>query len=124
MTKYAEKILNLINSSSAHPTAEQIFFELKKTEPKVVLATVYNNLNYLYANNFIRKISVEGSSDLYDKNIQHDHLICKKCGKISDFCFEDLTKTLQKQLNDDTIRYELKVYYVCQKCRKNIINKE
>lgn len=120
MTKYAEKILNLINSSSAHPTAEQIFFELKKTEPKVVLATVYNNLNYLCANNFIRRISVEGSSDLYDKKVKHDHLVCRRCGAIADFNFEDLTETLKKQLNCDTLGYDLKVFYVCRNCRNNI----
>lgn len=118
MTKYAEKILNLINSSSAHPTAEQVFFELKKTEPNVVLATVYNNLNYLCANRLIRRISIDGSPDLYDKNIKHDHLVCRKCGAVADFCFDDLTERLQKQLDDNTFEYDLKVYYVCKSCRK------
>lgn len=45
MTKYARGILDIVNASRSHLTAEQIFWELKKTQPKVVLATVYNNLN-------------------------------------------------------------------------------
>lgn len=118
MTKYAEKILNFINSSTSHPTAEQVFFELKKTEPKIVLATVYNNLNYLCANGFVRRISVEGSPDLFDKNLKHDHLVCGKCGAIADFCFEDLTETLKKQFGGETLGYDLKVFYVCPDCRK------
>ena len=59
MTKYAERILNIINESSEHMTAEQIFLILKKKEPKVVLATVYNNLNMLCDKELIRKISLE-----------------------------------------------------------------
>ncbi len=43
MTRYAQLLLELINQSKEHMTAEQLFLELKKTEPKVVLATVYNN---------------------------------------------------------------------------------
>ena len=40
MGKYANEILNLINSSDNHMTAEQVFFELKKSQPKIVLASV------------------------------------------------------------------------------------
>ena len=47
MRKYAELILELVNQSEGHMTAEQLFLKLKKTEPKVVQATVYNNLNAL-----------------------------------------------------------------------------
>ena len=45
MTQYAKMILELINQSGGHLTAEQLFLELKKEAPKVVQATVYNNLN-------------------------------------------------------------------------------
>lgn len=120
MTKYSKLILNLINSSSSHMTAEQIFFELKKTEPKIVLATVYNNLNSLYGSNLIRKISIEGAPDMYDKTVRHDHLFCRQCGKISDFKFEDLTDNLKRQLNDNLLSYDLRVFYICNECRNKI----
>lgn len=58
-------------------TAEQIFLELKKEEPKVVLATVYNNVNGLCREGRIRRISVEGQPDRYDKIQRHDHLVCR-----------------------------------------------
>ena len=61
MTKYARGILDIVNASRSHLTAEQIFWELKKTQPKVVLATVYNNLNALCAQKLIRRVHVEGS---------------------------------------------------------------
>ncbi len=105
MTKYAERILNIINESSEHMTAEQIFLILKKKEPKVVLATVYNNLNMLCDKELIRKISLEGSPDRYDRKRQivgpgwrHDHLVCRKCGRLSDMVFEDLTERWRHSL--------------------------
>ena len=98
-------------------TAEQVFFALKKTEPKVVLATVYNNLNTLCSEDLIRKISMEGSPDRYDKIRRHDHLICKRCGKLSDIMFEDLAGRLEEQLRENILSYDLRVFYLCPECR-------
>jgi len=117
MSRYAELILELINQSKEHMTAEQLFLELKKTEPKVVQATVYNNLNTLCQKGLIRKLSIESSPDRYDKIQKHDHLVCRKCGALSDVSFEDLTETLEKQLEEGILSYDLKVFYLCPKCR-------
>lgn len=38
MTKYAKKILEIVESSNDHLTAEQIFMQLRETYPTVVLA--------------------------------------------------------------------------------------
>lgn len=117
MTKYAKLILELINQSDRHMTAEQLFLELKEREPKVVQATVYNNLNALYREGLIRKVCIEGSPDRYDKIRKHDHLVCKVCGALSDMEFEDLTNNLEEQLGEGIISYDLKVLYLCPKCR-------
>ena len=119
MTKYAEQILTLINMSDGHMTAEQIFLELKKTEPKVVQATIYNNLNTLCQKGLIRRMSIEGSPDRYDKIRKHDHLVCQRCGALSDINFQDLTVSLEDQLGEGIISYDLKVFYLCPTCRKN-----
>ncbi len=118
MTKYAKLILELINRSGEHMSAEQLFLELKKIEPKVVLATIYNNLNALYQEGLIRKLSIEGAPDRYDKMQKHDHLVCKMCGALSDVKLEDLTKDLERQLGEGILSYDLKVFYVCPKCRE------
>lgn len=99
-------------------TSEEIFLVLKKEEPKVVLASVYNNLNRLVEKGSITKVSIVGQNDRYDKNIKHDHLVCSVCGKISDYCFSDLTKNIEKQLGTSINSYDLKVSYVCPKCKK------
>ena len=118
MTRNGEQILDIINRSTDHLTAEQIFFQMKQIAPKIVLATVYNNLNMLYEQGVIRKVSVEGNPDRYDKAVKHDHLVCKKCGALSDKTFSDLTESLSAQLGEPILSYDLKVSYLCLKCRK------
>lgn len=122
MTSNAKLILDLINLSGEHLTAEQIYLRLKDSS-KMVLATVYNNLNALLAQGQIRKVSVEGYPDRYDRIIRHDHLICKKCGGLSDITLEDLTAKLQGQIDTQIISYDLKVSYLCPACREAENNK-
>ncbi len=116
--RYENIILEIINASTNHMTAEQIFFKLKKMYPSVVLATIYNNLNNLYQQGKIRKISLEGCPDRYDKNTRHDHLICSSCGKLSDVYLSDITAELEKQIGFKIDGYDLKVQYICPECRR------
>lgn len=118
MTKYEKEIYNIISNSMEHLTVEQIYTELKKKHQKVVVATVYNNVNKLWNARLIRKVSVENMPDRYDRIIQHDHLVCQRCGKLQDFSFEDLTASLRGQMGEDFLSYDLKVFYICPACRE------
>ena len=115
--RYADYILEIINTSEHHLTAEQVFFKLKETHSSVVLATVYNNLNSLYQQGKIRKISLEGFPDRYDKNTRHDHLVCRCCGRLSDIYLSDLTAQLEQQVGFPIEGYDLKLQYLCPQCR-------
>lgn len=117
MTRNGKLILDIINNSDDHLTAEQVFWQLKNIAPKTVLATVYNNLNTLCDEGLIRRVSVEGCPDRYDKAKKHDHLICKECGALSDITFSDLTASLSSQLGEPILSYDLKVNYICPACR-------
>lgn len=118
VTKYAKKILEIVESSYSHMTAEQVFEQLRKTYPTVVLATVYNNLNRLWEENRIRKVSVEGMPDRYDRIQRHDHLVCQKCGKLLDIDLGDLTAQLEQKVGIPILSYDLKLLYLCEECRK------
>ena len=118
MTKYEKRILEIVETSRDHLTAEQVFAILRQTYSTVVLATVYNNLNRLWQAGRIRKISVEGMVDRYDRLERHDHLVCKKCGKLLDLYLADLTHQLQQQVNVPIISYDLKLLYICDECKE------
>lgn len=117
MTKYPKQILQTIQDSRDHMTAEEIFEQLQNTYPTVVRATVYNNLNRLWESGAIRKVVLEGQPDRYDRTERHDHLICKECGKLSDVTLADLTQQLEAQLGVPVLSYDLKLMYLCEACR-------
>lgn len=112
------EIYNIITASTEHPTVEQIYAQLREKYPKAVMATAYNNVNKLWKAGLIRKISVEGMPDRYDRIMKHDHLICQRCGKLADFSFEDLTASLRGQMGEGFLSYDLKVFYICPQCRE------
>ena len=117
MTKYEKAIYDIVTESHEHLTVQQVFERLRVRYPKVVPATVYNNLNKLWDCGLIRKVSTEGQPDRYDLVQKHDHLVCRHCGKIMDVSFEDLTAPLRSQLGEDFLFYDMKVYYLCPDCR-------
>lgn len=119
MKKYEIAIFDIINNSCDHMTVRQIYEKLKERYPDVVLATVYNNVNKMWEAGYIRKITVEGMPDRYDKIQRHDHKICRICGKISDVCFDDLIGQLRSRLGEEVTSYDLKIFYVCDTCKEN-----
>lgn len=119
MKKNAELITSIINNADGHLTAEQIFFKAKEKNPKIVLATVYNNLNRLVEEGNIRRLNFQGMTTFYDKVVRHDHLICQKCGRIKDVYLDDLSKMIDKKLNIKIISYDMDIYYICEECLKN-----
>lgn len=118
MTKYGRAILNIVENSRSHLTAEQIFQALRRSFPTVALATVYNNLNRLWAEGRVRKLSVEGMPDRYDRIARHDHLVCRGCGKLADIDLADLTELLLQQAGVPILSYDLKLIYLCDACRR------
>ena len=118
MTKYASAIIKIVSTEGEHLTAEQIFLKMKEQYPSVVLATVYNNLGRLTAENRIRRISLEGFPDRYDQIVPHDHLFCRSCGRLSDVTLADLTAQLEAQLGFPIEAYDLKLFYTCAACRQ------
>ena len=120
MTKYANKICEIVSASQEHMTAEQIFQALRQTYPTVVLATVYNNLNKLWAAGLVRKISLQGMPDRYDRVERHDHLVCRGCGRLLDIDLTDLTRQLQEQTDVSILAYDLKLIYLCDDCKQKL----
>lgn len=118
MTKYEKEIYDIIVSSHEHLTVDMVFEKLKAKYPSVALATVYNNINKLWENGLIRKVSMEGMADRYDHTQRHDHLVCRRCGNLTDISFEDLTLSLRQEVGKEFLSYDLKVFYLCPACKE------
>ncbi len=130
MTKQRALILDIINNSYDHMTAEEVYKKAVKKMPGIALATVYNNINALFNSGEIRKFVLTDGSAHYDKQIPHDHLVCEMCGKICDITLsgEEFSalkaERLSKALGQKITGYELIVKFVCDECKNKELSNE
>ena len=119
MTKQRELIINILKQSDRHLTADEIFFLAKLKMPSIAMATIYNNLNAMNEAGLVRRLHIDGVADCFDKIVEpHDHLLCDKCGKISDIHLPALADSIESALGTEIEDYELTVHYVCPECRR------
>ena len=117
MPKYAEEILTAVTELQRHPTAEQVFMEMKKEHPSIAIGTVYKHLNALAEEGLLHRITESGSPDRYDRTERHDHLICSRCGKITDVRLPDIQERIREALGQEILSYDLRIRYICPACR-------
>ncbi len=89
MEKYSrqrQEILDFLIESYDHPTAEEVYKEVKERGSTASKGTVYRNLNFLVEKGIIEKVSMSNGADRYDyKKTPHNHAICVKCNTVFDF---------------------------------------
>ena len=119
MTKQRELIMTILKQSDRHLTADEIFFLAKLKMPSIAMATIYNNLNAMNDAGIVKHLHIDGVADCFDKITEpHDHLLCDKCGKITDIHLHSLTDTLESEIGTEIEDYELTVHYTCPECRR------
>lgn len=105
-----------------HPTAEELYLNLKPENPNLSLATVYRNLNKLAQKGEIKKIEGLSEQIHYDhNNFEHFHVICVECNKIMDLpskMADSLKETLKYQEDFDIFSYDIIVKGLCSGCKK------
>ena len=82
-------ILKYLEEHLTHPTAEEIYSELKAQNPSLSKTAVYNALETLKEHGIIQSLTICGSEYRYDyKHDMHHHFLCKQCDKIVDIDIE------------------------------------
>ena len=71
-SRQREMLLYVLRQTKSHPTADDIYNELRKRDPKISLGTVYRNLALLTRNGSILRIDTEHDSVHYD-GLTHPH---------------------------------------------------
>ncbi len=83
-TRQRRKVLETLGSRRDHPTAEDVYRDLRAQGEQVSLATVYRTLRSLEQEELARTLHGAGA-DRFDACIDpHYHLSCDKCGRTVD----------------------------------------
>lgn len=121
MTKQRQAILDVLRSTTSHPTADWIYEEVRKIIPNISLGTIYRNLGILKNMGEIMELDFGSTYSRYDGNPKnHYHFCCQKCGKVF-----DLDLPILSSLEDEVTtmygykvqHHRLELYGTCLKCQ-------
>ncbi|PIE54215.1 MAG: Fur family transcriptional regulator [Dethiosulfovibrio peptidovorans] len=84
-TRQRDAVFQVVSRLGHHPTAEEVFWEVRQKIPNVSLGTVYRNLDQLCEAGHILKIPGGDGPCRYEGNGQdHLHVRCPSCGELRD----------------------------------------
>lgn len=119
-TPQRQAILEYLLSTDTHPTAEEIYKQVKIRFPGVSLGTIYNTLNMLKEHAFILELPCGDMSSRFDGNpVNHYHVMCSDCGKVVDFHSDliDMDELVAAKTGFDIRTHNLVFYGVCPSCQ-------
>jgi Fur family peroxide stress response transcriptional regulator len=131
-SKKREAILRVIQSTSAHPSAQWVYNTLKPSIPGLSLATVYRNLSLFREEGAVASLGVVGGEERFDGEVRpHPHFVCRRCGRVEDLpCPSPETlKSIAGEAGGEgpafIIDYRRTVFYgLCGECIGECINEE
>jgi Fur family peroxide stress response transcriptional regulator len=113
-------ICRIVMNSRAHPSAQQVYAEVKKIHPTVSLSTVYKTLEVLDELELVKKIILPKGQARFDSYMNpHINLICLKCGNITDvddITVKEITKKVAATTKFKPTGQRVDVYGICKKC--------
>ena len=115
-------VLDAIEKSANHISAEEIYAGVLKIYPHVNISTVYRTLELLKKLNLVTETDLGGGRVHYHPAARgkHHHLICVSCGntvELDDAVLEPLKHELQKGYGFEADLRHLGIFGRCSRCR-------
>jgi len=121
MTPQRHAILEYLLTTMSHPTADEIYKALEKDFPNMSVATIYNNLRLFKEAGLVRELTYGDASSRFDANMSdHYHVICRRCGKITDFNYPPLVEVEREAARKTGFQvdsHRMEVYGLCADCQ-------
>lgn len=115
----------LVKNTKNHPSAEDLYQNLKGQIYGLSLSTIYRSLTIFEQLGLVRRIPTPDGKAHYEiANYPHGHFICKSCGRIFDLDINQssLKKEVNKILKED---FEIETcnflcYGTCKECSQKV----
>ncbi len=118
------KILDLFEThADLHLSAEDVYRILLENGIEIGVATIYRVLTQFEQADILLRHHFETGKAVYElnKGDHHDHIVCVKCGNVSEFHNPEIEK-LQEQIASEhgfrVVDHALYMYGVCGDCQK------
>ena len=131
-------ILQILDESKEHLSAEDIYFRVHSIYSAIGLTTVYRTLDLLVNMGLIFKFDFGDGRARYELSrgpeelLHHHHLVCTKCGRIIDYkefvdeeleLFKKIEKELSNKYNFEIKNHTIQFYGLCKNCLINKVDK-
>ena len=124
-TPQREYVIKALFSSDKHLDVDEIA-QIIKNEYKssISRASLYRTLTFLEEVHIVDALTIDSkSTKVYELNLRehHDHIICTKCGSITEFfdgIIEKQQKEIMAQYKFKLLRHNMMLYGICEECQK------
>lgn len=83
-TRQRELVLSAVANRCDHPSADDIYEEVRQKDSHISRATVYRNLHLLADSGSILSIHTSTGERFDRRTDDHAHILCTACGRVED----------------------------------------
>jgi Fur family transcriptional regulator, ferric uptake regulator len=121
-TRQREIIVSTFLKLNKHLRIEELLTEVRKVEPSIGYVTVYRTLMLLKECGLAHQRHFGDGQSLFEKaGHHHDHMICIKCGEITEFQdsrIEKLQEKIAEENHFKIVSHRHEIYGCCSGCQK------
>ncbi len=111
-------VYKAIASRHDHPSAEELYEELKGKIEGISLTTVYRTLSSLESVGLVQRVPTLKDKVRYDARVEpHSHFICMKCGRIYDIDVIPEVNSENIKSVGEPVSCTAICYGICKECK-------
>jgi Fe2+ or Zn2+ uptake regulation protein len=122
VTAQRRLLLDLLSNAGGHMDARELYRRASGEDPSISLATVYRNLRLFRDLGMVAERRLSRVRCCYElkKASEHQHLVCKGCGKVIEFdspLVRELVESVKTRHHFRLVRAELCLEGYCSECK-------
>lgn len=125
-SRQRQAVLDAVTARCDHPTADQIYLDVRAKDDRISRGTVYRNLALLSKSGQITHVKVP-TADRFDARLdRHYHLLCTSCGRVFDApvpYHPEYDAQVSEETGFQISRHRMIFEGLCPECGSNIERK-
>jgi Fe2+ or Zn2+ uptake regulation protein len=98
-------VADYVLRTDAHPSADEVWAQVRSRFPMISRATVYNTLHLFVKKGLLRSFELGGGRVIFDPHVEdHHHFIDENDGRIYDISWAALSVSRIDELEDFSVR--------------------
>ena len=123
LTPQRMMVVEALHGADKHVSAEEIYAQVRAKYPYANISTIYRTLELLKDLGLVSEIALGDGRVRYHpaEKGHHHHLVCQKCGKITDLPESMLAPLEERLLHDYQFKADLRhlaIFGLCAECHK------